>query len=449
MKKLYAKDCSAISKNKNSIDTDLSSNNNNAILKFLQDATKLHINTFSGKTVDLRDSPLVEFNYQRGSWYAGRFVGQAVFPYGKSTYQINIKPRFGSSVIEEMLSEVFNVRFSETLGEIRKESQDLIFKKLIAYLWIHELANANKYGLPRKNIARSYKGAQVKGRLKVRPSIIPAHTEEQVVSTYRSKTYDAKVLQLLQMAFKVLKEEFDLSKVPIPKNAKHALNEIISFQGIERFSRYDYSSIKLSSIYVSYKKLVEFSWGILQNTSHSVLSHEQSNKSVGMFLDMAEIWETYLRKILTEEFKKEGWELINDPTLIAYPEKIFERKMIPDIVLKKGKELLVFDAKYKRMEFRRIDIDRADFFQIHTYVHYYQQQGYNVKLGGLLYPITNIERGALQNDLIQDELFSCPETGTTFFVDGVVMENEQIMDKESFKKGVKEMTNRIKERIQT
>lgn len=446
MKNLIARDCSIISKNKNSIATDQTSYNN-ALSKFLEDATNLHINTFTGKKVDLRDSPLVEFNYQYGSWYAGRFVGQVLFDYKSSTYQLNIEPRFGSFVIEEMLSEVFNVRFSETFGEIRKDRQDQIFKKLIAYLWIHELAKANKYGLPRKNIDRRHKGAQVKGRLQVRSSIIPAYTEEQVVSNYRAKTHDAKVLQLFHLTFKVLKEEFDLSKMPIPKNAKHAINEIVSYKGSKRFSRYDYSSIKLSSIYISYRKLIEFSWGILQNTSYSVLSNEQSDKSVGMFLDMAEIWEDYLRKVLTEELRKDGWELKRDPTVTAYPNKVFKRSMIPDIVFKNGEDLLVFDAKYKRMELRKNDVDRADFFQIHTYVQYYQQEGYNVKLGGLLYPITKTDKESLKSDLLQDKLFSSTTTETIFCIDGVLMENEQEMSKESFQKQVKEMTKRLKERI--
>ena len=53
-------------------------------------------------------------------------------------------------------------------------------------------------------------------------------------------------------------------------------------------------------------------------------------------------------------------------------------------------EFLVFDAKYKRMKGEKNDVDRSDFFQIHTYIQYFLHtypEG-RVLLGGLLYPLS-------------------------------------------------------------
>lgn len=60
---------------------------------------------------------------------------------------------------------------------------------------------------------------------------------------------------------------------------------------------------------------------------------------------------------------------------------------MPDQVFQKGSEVAVWDAKYKRMRGMKRDVDRADFFQIHTYIQHFAQHK-TVKAGGLLYPIT-------------------------------------------------------------
>jgi hypothetical protein len=56
-------------------------------------------------------------------------------------------------------------------------------------------------------------------------------------------------------------------------------------------------------------------------------------------------------------------------------------------VFQKENEVAVWDAKYKRMKGRYFDVDRSDFFQIHTYIQY-QLNHKAVKAGGLLYPIS-------------------------------------------------------------
>jgi hypothetical protein len=60
------------------------------------------------------------------------------------------------------------------------------------------------------------------------------------------------------------------------------------------------------------------------------------------------------------------------------------------------------------------DLDRSDFFQIHTYMSYYKNQGYQIIAGGLLYPM----------DVVYDE-HSCfsenwlGDKNTKFVVDGI------------------------------
>ena len=78
--------------------------------------------------------------------------------------------------------------------------------------------------------------------------------------------------------------------------------------------------------------------------------------------------------------------------------------MIPDIVFQKDNEVLVWDAKYKRMKYDFYDYDRSDFFQIHTYINYYQKN-FSVMAGGLLYPLTKPYTKEVENLNTSTSLF--------------------------------------------
>jgi len=87
------------------------------------------------------------------------------------------------------------------------------------------------------------------------------------------------------------------------------------------------------------------------------------------------------------------WEVIHEEETEVYKTNFFIRNIKPDIVMKKDNKIMVFDAKYKKMKFRGRykhggDLDRNDFFQINTYMTYYdKQKSLEVIAGGLLYPI--------------------------------------------------------------
>ncbi|HQV65458.1 MAG TPA: hypothetical protein PLO48_01555, partial [Saprospiraceae bacterium] len=62
------------------------------------------------------------------------------------------------------------------------------------------------------------------------------------------------------------------------------------------------------------------------------------------------------------------------------------------------------------------DVDREDFFQIHTYMAYYNgKQEHNLKLGGLLYPIEAEYKNNKYPSMLHDK--------TQFIVDGIGLSN--------------------------
>jgi 5-methylcytosine-specific restriction endonuclease McrBC regulatory subunit McrC len=361
---------------------------------------------------------IAHFNYKDALWYAGRLIGEATFDFEDETYKLIIKPRFGNVQLFRMLEEVFNVRLTDSKNTIQKNNEfQFLIKKLIAFLWLNLLSKANKHGIPRQNISKTYKGTTVRGRIDVRRTIIPLKTEKKIVSRYREKEADNEIATLLKKAYNILNAEYDLPQVKVTQNARNAIQQIVTTKTSNKyFTELDYHNIRYKEIYKSFKPVVDLSWDIVKKKS---FGNVDDTKTSGMsfFLDMAEIWEIYLRSILKKRLAKNGWKLKNE-NIKTYKSKDFARTLIPDIVLEKDDSVMVWDAKYKRMKFKYFDYDRADFFQIHTYINYYQQNK-NVIAGGLLYPLSEQFTQEKQDKNKASSLFAENATPTQFLVDGI------------------------------
>ncbi len=131
--------------------------------------------------------------------------------------------------------------------------------------------------------------------------------------------------------------------------------------------------------------------------------------------------ETASFAVLKKGLKNDGWEL-REEKISTYPDTFFPRPMIPDIILQKENKIMVFDAKYKRMVGEYNDVDRADFFQIHTYMQYFD----NIIMGGLLYPLSKpLEKNVSEN------LFGHEGNNIGFIIDGVQIDKINDIDAEN------------------
>ena len=378
------------------------------------------------------DLEIAYFNTRDGKWYAGRLIGEAQFNYKGVNYKIVIKPRFGNLQLFRMLEEVFNLKLSNSKSTINKHHDyQYLIKRLIAFLWLNLLSKANKHGIPKHNVVRLYKGAVVRGRLDVRKSIMPLKVEEKIVSRYNEKVVDSNIAKVLIKAYKILKTDYKLSSIKVSIGAKNAIEQLLTSDTRETYlTELDFKSIKYNDIYKSYRPVVDLSWDIIKKKNFSN-TDDDSSDSLSFFIDMAEVWEIYLRSILKRHFSKYGWQLKKDK-IQTYSGKDFKRLIIPDIILEKGNEVMVWDAKYKRMEFDYFDYDRADFFQIHTYINYYHQSK-NVIAGGLLYPLSKEFNKDRQFKNKSETLFNQEATNTRYLVDGIDytdLREEKIMDEE-------------------
>ncbi len=353
---------------------------------FVSTQTELIFNITSATRMD-NDSKLAEYDYRRQNWIAGRFIGEAYFPFNGNNYKVTIKPRFGEQVLLNMLEEIFNIRITKSASQnLKTDEWQHYIKRIMALIWIQKLANANVHGLPKVKVHKTHKGASVKGRMLARKTIIPLYCESKVVSSYVEKTINPVIASILFQAYSILKSDFSLGVINTPDSAEDAVHHICSAGQSSYISNYDFQHIKYNDIYLSWKPIVDFSWDIIQQKRLSLKNKKTKKSGLGFFIDMAEVWEQYLRSILKRRLAPEGWSIVDDRQ-VAYQGYFFQRELIPDLVFQKGDEIVIWDAKYKRMEGRQIDVDRSDFFQIHTYIQYFVRQKNAVKAGGLLYPL--------------------------------------------------------------
>ena len=435
-------------------------------------------------------------------WWAGRYIGMANIgvPYGKENekyyhIEISIRPRFGERILLAILEDLYNIKVGSHNAQEAASSEwfSALLNILRRRMWVDKCAKANRYGLPRKNVKREYQGVTLKGSLDIRRTIMPWLTQKEICTNSYEKVFDDTICKIVYEAHRILSQDvigekkgkkgknknqngeknigIGFSMPPMVQDTINALNT--QYKGT-RFdiTETDYQRIRYNNIYMTWKPLVDFSWDVIRNKKLGYRSSEMQGECI--FVDMAEIWEAFLRKKLGEGFADDGWRTLSveECNYKIYQGKFFERPIKPDIILtrtnNKGEsEYMVFDAKYKRMrinkESKGYDVDRTDLFQIHTYIQFVEHHLGHVVIGGLLYPLTRKGQDAKGNEVemtIDTDKFHSAhlygkESGmysnTPFIIDGVFCsesDDEEGNVKDAMEMNVTEMINRIKAYIE-
>ena len=481
MTKLLAKDCSPFfeSKNQHALKQDAEK----ALKSFLNFFHKAYPKSLEEDCVVQLKPSIISYPTPQDErkaqtlWWAGRYIGIANIKEGSKIYEISIRPRFGEHFLLMVLSDVYNIKTFEHDGVATDSKSNDWFGSLLYVLqrkmWIEKCTHANRFGLPRKTIKQMHQGLTLQGTIDIRRTMHSWMLNKEMVTSTYEKVLDEHICKIVYEAHRILsksvkgktKQEkkqitaLSTSIPPLVQETIHALDN--EYKGtLFTLTENDYKRIRYKSIYASWKPLVDFSWSVIRNRNLSMKSADAISDCV--FVDMAEIWEAFLRKKLGEGLHNEGWRVWSGEECEqkVYKSGFFGRKIIPDIVLQRnvdGKEqFLIFDAKYKRMTGNKLDVDRTDFFQIHTYIHYFQHTypDGEVLLGGLLYPLTknsnqeevNIDEVTGAHALFgrEDGLFN-----TKFIVDGIVCpESNEEFDKDSIDSNIENLIERIKDNIQ-
>ena len=402
-----------------------------------KDYKKNKNNLVIDKNRDKRDDDIVislqSYKNNDGQLYnvaVGNFVGKFIY----NNVEINIKSRFSDIFLTRMLNFANDI-FLDDVSVLGKESKkDLDYSKfIIYYMFIQKLEKAFLLGLPKSYVNVNHHEMKVKGKIDINRFIkydIPF--KGKISSTSREQKEIQEIIDVLYKAITIIeKNKFDTKNISHIKThlKQHKSSRYVSNQTISKALK---SKALQNPIFAPYKKVLEYAKLIID--ANNLEEKKDGNKETfGFLVNVAELFEIYLVKLL--RLKIPDWEVIHEEQLDVYQNNFFRRNMYPDIVMKKGNKVMVFDAKYKRMKFGERnnygagDLDRNDFFQINTYMTYYDKQDdLEVIAGGLLYPM---EGDFIQNKSHSDNWFG--DGKTRFIVDGIDLSKGDLTMKDILK----------------
>jgi 5-methylcytosine-specific restriction enzyme subunit McrC len=303
--------------------------------------------------------------------------------------QFNITTAYGDVFLRRMLNYVNDI-YIDTKEVAAQKSEDANeFQQILAYLFIHSLERVSSMGLPQKYQMRSERSSKVRGKININEYIrrdMPFHGK--ITTTIKEREYIQEIIDVLYHACKKLERKFSKEIHSKIHGTYQLLKEHVSriYPSTVIINKAKNHNVLLNPLYAGFKKTLDYAEIILNDLDLESSQKTDKIHTHGYLFDISQLFEVYLEKLLSNNFK--DWIVSGQEELIVYDSTFFKRKMYPDLVMrhKYTGQVLVFDAKFKKMRLLKDDLDRSDFYQIHSYIQYYQPE---VILGGLIYPLSN------------------------------------------------------------
>jgi 5-methylcytosine-specific restriction enzyme subunit McrC len=401
---------------------------NNIFFSFFKDEEKIKSKNEDDLIISIKKNIDVDKkeNYlaQTGN-YVGKFVWNGL--------EIDIKSRFSNTFLERMLNFANDIFLDDAsiTGKDSKNELD-ISKYIIYYMFVQNLEKAFLLGLPKSYRSINHHEMKLKGKIDINKFIkydIPF--QGKISSVSREQKEIQEIIDVLYKAVKII----DKKNKAFLKNISHIKTHLKQYKSNnyvsnETINKAIKSKALQNPIFAPYKKVIEYAKFII-NGNNIEEKNDGKQETFGFIINVAELFEIYVTKLLQKEFS--DWNVDSPSIWLATHfndnSYMYQRRIIPDIVMIENNtnNVMVFDTKYKRMKFRNdkfgsgSDVDRTDFFQINTYMSYYQNHPdqYNVKIGGLLYPIEENDK-ELKNSHSETWFGN---QNTKFIVDGLDLSN--------------------------
>lgn len=339
-------------------------------------------------------------------------------------YSFNIQTSYGNVLLNRMLNFINDIYVNTQEKEAEVNTTSNEFQYIIAYLFIQSLEKASVLGLPKQYRQVTERSSKVRGKIDINQYLkndMPFRGK--LTSSYRSQQYIQEVSDVLFAAInkagtylgsgyksKILGVYQTLKA---SSTRKHVSQEIIN-QAKNHI-------VFQNPMYKPFQEVLKYAEILLNDLDLKENRENNTLKTFGYMFDIAQLFEVYLEKLLRKHFT--DWYVNGQEELNVYNNLFFGRKMFPDLVMKHKEtgEIIVLDAKFKTMQGRKIDVDRSDFYQIHSYIQYFQP---DVILGGLIYPLSE----DLKFDKSTSNGLFNNGSDTNFFVDGILVDEQMDME---------------------
>ncbi len=365
----------------------------------------IELYSFGNSKLKTIDENLIWYDYNsanEATFYTSHYIGFYSTNIDNNQINIEILPRFGNGLLSYLLSYAYGIYLPKEKFSSKNDKNNNLW--LIAMVWKATLEKA----LTKSQIPKEYKkyeknSSNFKGQLN-----ITKHIKHNLVDKsnfyckYRKLTMDTVINQVIRYTYKLLLYKQKELK-GILKNITEYNTMLNSFGVIDRdVDVSEIKNIRYSKLNFHYKKVMELSMLIIKSNSVKSNSQLASNDSFSYFLDVAELWENYLLKVLQKNLpdyeiyspnESGGYYMIEDN----------HRKIRPDIIIKKDNKIIaILDAKYKFYtqlgKTAKDGVSRDDLYQMSTYMYHFGDEAEHL-VGIFITPVkTSNERKTFNNN---------------------------------------------------
>jgi len=379
-----------------------------------------NINTISFRKFSNFSEPrtIYEVRKAKGQYYlnTGLYIGFI----NVNDIRIEINTGYSDSFLKRMLNVANNIFFDSSFQENVKENQtEDLLSAILEYLFLSSFKTAFAMGLPSHYKHFEEKGLNVKGNLDVKKYILKdmAMGGYQVPYSYNQRICSQGIIDVLYLAMKCLdvsNEKRSWLDGDFAKYYRHLKQlysgKVVSRNAIRRIGK---DKSLNNPMYSKYKRVLKYARYILEFRGIIYEDENEKTRAPGFLLDISELWEIYLAKIISNRFT--GYKVSSQIELPLYKDAFFARSNQPDIVMESEDSIVILDAKFKKMNFKNSDVDRNDLHQIHSYAGYYITEAKKaVKLCALIYPTA--DDGITGTKQISTSLFGIQNASTKFSI---------------------------------
>ena len=323
-------------------------------------------------------------------FYSSHYIGYCNI----KDVSITIRPRFGEELQNYLLNFACNLYIPKGNSGYKSTQNHNPGFLLIALLWKAMLEKAIRVGqIPKQYIEDSKQISTFRGHLNIakhiKTSLINA---SKFFCTYRKLTLNNIINQTIRYTFSILtsqKSEISSAIIRINEYDKKLAMFDVSNSPVKIS---DIDKIRYTKLNYAYKPVMSFSRAIIAH-HEAVQNPNLSNAEFAYFIDMAEIWELYLLKLLQQNLSNEYYIYSPNARYGDYLLKNGYREIRPDIMIEKDNHVvMIIDAKYKNYkEFgqnSKYGVCREDLYQMSTYLYRYGKENDSI-VGLFVSPVYN------------------------------------------------------------
>ncbi len=305
----------------------------------------------------------------------GLYGGVINFIDGKKTNTLEIKTEYSDELFRRMLLRCCGVYADNKTSKDTAESDCSIYSLISQYLYLISLRKVVERTIPRRYTYLRDRGYNIKGNIDINQYINKdlIRADKKISYIYPERVEIQNILLVLYAALKSCKISDKGSILPKLARFEGFLKEACSGKRpTQRMIRNIHKEKCLeNSLYSDFKNPLQLAQIILQGQDTAPGDDSRSTGISGYLIDVSFLWEMYLYNVMRNKIS--DWVVEDQTDIEMYSDRFYKKTNHPDYVLSNDNtgDIFILDAKFKRMEFREIDVDNSDLQEVHSYSYYY------------------------------------------------------------------------------